>query len=121
MPNIESELSDMRNAKAFASINFPSVYWQLTLHPDSQHLLAFLTPDGALQLIRTPKQSGHKCSFKRHGPKRTVQVASELNYSAETLRSGKAENEQAARLIMYKSSLQGTDVPRGHARAHEPH
>ena len=112
MPHIESELSEMRNAKAFASINFPSGYWQLTLHLDSQHLLAFLIPDEALQLIRTPKQSGHKCSFKRHGPKRTIQVSSELSYSAGPLRSGKAENEHAARLIMYKSSLQGTDVPR---------
>ena len=53
MPNIEAELSDARGAKAFASIDFCSGYWQAPLHEDSQPLFAFMTPDGVVMPTRT--------------------------------------------------------------------
>lgn len=53
MPQIEAELSDMRGADAFASIDFCSGYWQLPLHVDSQPLHSFMTTDGVLQPTRT--------------------------------------------------------------------
>ena len=53
MPNIESELADARDARAFAAIDFCSGYWQAPLHPDSQPLFAFMTPDGVVMPTRT--------------------------------------------------------------------
>ena len=57
MPNIEAELSDVRGATAFAGIDFCSGYWQLPLHPESQPLFAFMTPDGVVMPTRT-RQGG---------------------------------------------------------------
>lgn len=53
MPHIDSVLSDVRGAGAFATMDFCSGYWQLPLHEDSQHLHAFMTPDGVMQPTRT--------------------------------------------------------------------
>jgi len=53
MPNIDAELSDTRGATAFAGIDFCSGYWQAPLHPDSQPLFAFMTPDGVVMPTRT--------------------------------------------------------------------
>ena len=53
MPNIEAELADARGAKAFAAIDFCSGYWQAPLHPDSQPLFAFMTPEGVVMPTRT--------------------------------------------------------------------
>lgn len=53
MPNIDAELSDARGAAAFAGIDFCSGYWQAPLHPDSQPLFAFMTPDGVVMPTRT--------------------------------------------------------------------
>lgn len=53
MPNIEAELADTRGSKAFAGIDFCSGYWQVPLHPDSQPLFAFSTPDGVVMPTRT--------------------------------------------------------------------
>lgn len=53
MPNIEAELNDTRGSKAFAAIDFCSGYWQAPLHPESQPLFAFMTPDGVVMPTRT--------------------------------------------------------------------
>lgn len=53
MPNIEAELNDARGAKAFASIDFCSGYWQAPLHTESQPLFAFMTPHGVVMPTRT--------------------------------------------------------------------
>lgn len=53
MPNIKAELADTRGSKAFAGIDFYSGYWQAPLHPDSQPLFAFSTPDGVVMPTRT--------------------------------------------------------------------
>lgn len=53
MPNIDAELVDARGAKTFAAINFCSGYWQAPLHPESQPLFAFMTPDGVVMPTRT--------------------------------------------------------------------
>jgi len=53
MPQIDAVLADVRGSKVFASIDFCSGYWQLPLHPESQHLHAFMTTDGVVQPTRT--------------------------------------------------------------------
>ena len=53
MPNIEAELADARGARAFSSIDFCSGYWQAPLHPDSQPLFSFMTPNGVVMPTRT--------------------------------------------------------------------
>lgn len=53
MPYIDAVLQDVRGSKAFAVIDFTSGYWQLPMHPDSQALHAFITPDGVMQPTRT--------------------------------------------------------------------
>lgn len=53
MPNIEAELADTRGSTAFAGIDFCSGYWQAPLHPESQPLFAFSTPDGVVMPTRT--------------------------------------------------------------------
>jgi len=52
MPHIESELSDMAGSTCFASIDFPSGYWQLPLHEDSQEYLSFATANRIIQPTR---------------------------------------------------------------------
>lgn len=47
-PHIDAVLQDMRGAEAFAAIDFTSGYWQLRMHPDSQHSHALMTPDGVM-------------------------------------------------------------------------
>lgn len=53
MPNIEVELADVKGSTAFASIDFCSGYWQAPLHPDSQPLFSFMTPNGVVMPTRT--------------------------------------------------------------------
>ena len=53
MPHIDAVLSELRGATVFAGIDFCSGYWQLPLHPESQHLHAFMTPNGVVQPTRT--------------------------------------------------------------------
>lgn len=53
MPHIDAIIQDVRGATVFAGIDFTSGYWQLPMHPDSQHLHAFMTPDGVMQPTRT--------------------------------------------------------------------
>lgn len=43
MPNIESELGNLRESLFFASIDFVSGYWQLPLAEEPQPLHTFLT------------------------------------------------------------------------------
>ena len=56
MPNIETELSEARGSKAFASIDFCSGFWQAPLHDASQPLFAFMTPEGVV--MPTPTTQG---------------------------------------------------------------
>lgn len=53
MPHLESVISEMRDARVFASIDFWSGYWQLPLAEECQHLYAFMTADGLVQPTRT--------------------------------------------------------------------
>ena len=53
MPNIEAELSDVRGDTAFAGIDVCSGYWKLPLHPESQPLFAFMTPERVVMPTRT--------------------------------------------------------------------
>ena len=41
-------------AKFFSTLDAKSGYWQLPLHPDSQHLTTFMTPWGRFKFLRAP-------------------------------------------------------------------
>ncbi len=57
IPHIDTVLSDLRGAQAFATIDFCSGYWQLPLHENSRPLHAFMTTDGIVQPNRTTQES----------------------------------------------------------------
>lgn len=59
MSHIDAVLCDVRGAKVFAAINFTSGYRQLPLHADNQHLHAFMSADGLMEITRTI-QGGRK-------------------------------------------------------------
>ena len=75
MPNIEAELHDTRHATVFCLIDFCSGYWQAPLHPDSQRLFAFMTPEGVVMPTRTP-QGG--CNSAANFPEKIGECFSEL-------------------------------------------
>ena len=52
MPNLEQELTKLSGSKYFANFDFSHAYWQLPLHPDSQSLHSFITPDGVFSPTR---------------------------------------------------------------------
>lgn len=52
MPNIEFELHRLAKATCFATFDLSHGYWQLPLHPDSQALQSFITPDGVYSPTR---------------------------------------------------------------------
>lgn len=52
MPNIEFELHRLTKATCFATFDLSHGYWQLPLHPDSQALQSFITPDGVYSPTR---------------------------------------------------------------------
>lgn len=54
-PDINSELSDVRDSKCFCGVCFCNGYWQLPLEESSQPLHAFMTPCGVVQLTRTTR------------------------------------------------------------------
>lgn len=56
MPHVDSELADMAESICFASIDFPSGYWQLPLHKDSQEYLSFATANRIIQATRCTQE-----------------------------------------------------------------
>lgn len=75
MPNVEAELPDTRGSKAFPGIDFCSDYWQAPLHPESQPIFAFSTPDGIVMPTRTT-QGG--CNSAANFQQKVEQCFSEL-------------------------------------------
>ena len=53
MPNLESEIGDMRDSTCYASIDFPSGFWQLPLAEQSQPLYGFITDSAVYMPTRT--------------------------------------------------------------------
>lgn len=62
MPNIESEIGDLRDSRFFASIDFVSRYWQLQLAEQSQPLHAFMTTKATVMPTRTLQGSSNSGS-----------------------------------------------------------
>lgn len=53
MPHLDSEVNDMRDSKFFASLDFPSGFWQLPMAEESRSYHAFWTPRGVMRPTRT--------------------------------------------------------------------
>lgn len=53
VPNFHSETKNMQERKLFWSVDFPSSFWQLSLHEDFQHLHTFITDKGVYIPTRT--------------------------------------------------------------------
>lgn len=53
MPNLDSEIGDMRESSFFTSVYFPSSFLRLPLHEDPQYLHAFMTDTGVFMPTRT--------------------------------------------------------------------
>lgn len=46
MPHVDAVIGNLHGTKAFETMDFTSVYWQIPMDPDNQPLHAFMTPDG---------------------------------------------------------------------------
>ena len=53
LPNVDSELADLRGKVCYALIDFVSSYWQAPLHYSCRHLHAVVTPTGVFAPTRT--------------------------------------------------------------------
>lgn len=54
IPRIDDLLQLMSLSLYFASMDLAQAFWQLPIHPDSQHFFAFSTPLGVFQFTRLP-------------------------------------------------------------------
>lgn len=54
LPHMEELLSTLTGATVFSTIYLESAYHQLTLHPDSRDLTAFITHEGLFRFCRVP-------------------------------------------------------------------
>lgn len=66
---------------------------------------------GDFVLIRRAQDKGHKQSFRRIGPPRVVKVVGELVSDVEIILLKKIERVHAARIILYRSDMDGKEVP----------
>jgi hypothetical protein len=55
MTDHQHELNDLHGSEVFATLDFCQVYWQISLHKDSQDCQSFITPDG----VYTPTRVLH--------------------------------------------------------------
>lgn len=140
MANIEAELADFKGSTAFASFDFCSGYWKAPLHPDSQPLFSLMTPNGIVMPTQTTQGGTNSAAnfqekvaecfaelrdnFKAwiddymiyaRDEAHLLQIAtvySPFSYGVTSLHSGKAERIHCARLLNYRDSLLGTEVPK---------
>ena len=54
LPHIEEVFTELRGAKMYSSIDLQTAYHQVSLHPDSRDLTAFITHDGLFRFTRVP-------------------------------------------------------------------
>lgn len=54
LPHIEEVFTELRGASMFSTIDLQNAYHQVTLHPDSRDLTAFVTHDGLYRFTRVP-------------------------------------------------------------------
>lgn len=54
MPIIDEQISRLAGGKYFTALDLASGYYQLRVAPESQHLTAFVTPDGQYEFKRMP-------------------------------------------------------------------
>ena len=78
MPNLDAEISDMKDSKFFASINLVSGYWQLPMADESQPLHSFMKNNEVVQATRT-LQGGRNSGANFQG--KVEQLFSELRSS----------------------------------------
>ena len=72
---------------------------------------------GDFVLLRRAKISGHKLAFMWTGPKRLKECKSPLVYVVEYLVSGKQEEANSRRLVLYRAEMDGKDVDESLLRA----
>lgn len=53
VPNLDSQIENIRESKLYASVNFPTSFWKLGLHEYFQHLHAFMAGKGVYMPTRT--------------------------------------------------------------------
>lgn len=65
---------------------------------------------GDFVVVRRAQDKGHKLSYRWTGPRRITKIIGELVYETENMVNGKLETVHAARILPYRSNIDGTEV-----------
>lgn len=84
----------------------------IELHNKATHIINPVLHVGDFVLVRRANDRGHKLRFRWFGPCAIAKVFSSHVYGVTPLVGGKMERVNCARLMKYRDSLNGADIPK---------